>query len=81
MENEDFYTVDPKTLAEITVDDILQGNAIAPESLDYSIPVPTTDQSIPHKSRDAWFEVEWGGLDPAALPTPESGLRGRIGGC
>lgn len=82
LENpENFYTVDLSSLQNITVEEILSGGGIEPEEMDYTVPVPTTSQSIPHTSRDSWFQVEFGGLDPSTLPQRVPKTRGNLGGC
>lgn len=65
---EEFHTVDLSSLQNITVEEILAGGGIDPEEMNYTVPVPTTNQIIPHSSRDSWFQVEFGGLDPGAIP-------------
>lgn len=81
MDEKHFHTVEPESLKHVMVNDILTGHNIAPTEIDYSAPVPTQNQRLPHRSRDAWLQVEWGGLDSASLPEADSGYRGRIGGC
>lgn len=81
MNEKQFHAVDPESLKHITIDDILTGHNIAPTEMEYFIPVPTQSQSLSHRSRDTWLQVEWGGLDPASLPELDSSYRGCIGGC
>ncbi len=81
MDSEQFHTVDPESLKGITVNDILTRQKFSPTLVDYSVPVPTTNQNIPHGNRDAFLGIELGGADPTTLPQLEAKFRGRIGGC
>lgn len=81
MDDKHFHNVNPDVLKKITVNEILAGEKIALDKIDYSVPVPTQSQHLPSRSRDTWQQVEWGGLDVASLPEWDSGYRGRLGGC
>ena len=50
MEDRQFHTVDPSTIKQITVSDILSAKGIGTENLDYSSPVPTRPIGITHQS-------------------------------
>jgi len=67
MEDPKFHNVNPESLNEITIQDIQSGNLFPDETLNYSLPIPTHDQSIPHSSQDAWLTVEHG-FDSTVLP-------------
>jgi hypothetical protein len=84
MEDNQFHTVNQTAIEQITVEDILTAKGIAPESLDYSVPVPISFQGIPHRTEDVWLQVQCGGIDPAAIAATNPNLeqyRGRMGGC
>jgi len=57
MEDRQFYTVDPSTIKQITVKDILTGKGISTENIDYLSPVPTSPIGIPHQNRDMGFQM------------------------
>lgn len=80
MDSKQFHTVEAKLLESITVDDILTGKSISPNQLDYSVPVPTTDQRLPDRSREPWLVAEMGNIN-SGVHAPDSSYRGRIGGC
>jgi hypothetical protein len=75
-----FHNVDPESLKQITVKDIQSGNIFPEQKLDYSIPVPTRNQSIPRSSQDPWLMIEFAN-DVSAQPEADAGNRGRFGGC
>ena len=81
MDDKHFHNVNPDVLKKITVSDILAGEKIALDKIDYCVPVPTQSQHLPSRSRDTWQQLEWGGLDVASLPELDSGYRGCLGGC
>ncbi len=75
-----FHNVDPEHLKHITGEDSQSGNLFPGQKLDYSTPVPTRSQSIPHSSQDAWLTI---GIarDFSVEPNLNGGYRGRLGGC
>ncbi len=81
MDDKHFHNVDPDVLKKITVNDILTGDKITPVQIDYSVQVPTRNQSLPRLSKKASLYPRWGGLDYASLPELDPGYRGRLGGC
>jgi hypothetical protein len=84
MEEDRFHTVDRAAIMQITAEDILTAKGIAPENLNYSVPVPTSFQGIPHGTEEVWLQVKCGSIDPGAIDWSNPNLeqyRGRIGGC
>lgn len=72
MEDEEFFTVDPEELKHITIAELQLGHSLDQPTLDYSILVPTRDQSIPGKRRNAPYSDDVG-------PSFDAGDRGRFG--
>ena len=81
MVDQPFHTVEPESLQKITLNEIITGHPLPAESLDYSVPVPTSNQAIPRRTRDSWMIVQMGSIDPLVGDLSEPGHRGQIGGC
>ena len=85
MEEKHFHTVELSTIKQITVEDILTGQGISTENLDYASPVPTRPIGIPHQSRDMGFQtlqIQYGAIDYGAVEMSNSKFeqyRGRLG--
>ena len=81
MSDPQFHSVDPESLKNIPLEVILSPH-LASKQVDYTIPVPTEDQTIPHRVRVGARQTK---LVGDKLVNPESSLmsqyRGRIGGC
>ena len=73
-ENEEFFTVDPEELKQITVAELQSGHSLEQQELDYSILVPTRNQGIPGRRRNSPYREDVG-------PNFDAGDRGRFGGC
>ncbi|MBV8887204.1 MAG: hypothetical protein JO235_24860 [Chroococcidiopsidaceae cyanobacterium CP_BM_RX_35] len=53
MDEKQFHTVTPESLNEITVNDILTGQNIAPDKINYSVPIPDLDPAaVEARSKD-----------------------------
>ena len=77
-----FHNIDPESLKNISVEVITQQHNPALDTADYNIPVPTTDQTIPHQVvvNAKFIEIIDNKLDPRRNTLIER-YRGRIGGC
>lgn len=69
------------TVKSITVEEIISGGGVSPEEIDYTVQVPTANQKITHSTKDAWFQVEFGGMITPVSEDKISKHRGTLGGC
>lgn len=74
MDDEEFFTVDPEELKQITITELQSGHSLDKQKLDYSILVPTRDQSIPGRRRNSPYREN-------VSHNFDAGDRGRFGGC
>jgi hypothetical protein len=74
MESEEFFTVDPEQLKQITIADLQSGHSLEQQKLDYSILIPTRNQSIPRRRWNSLYRED-GRLNF------DAGDRGRFRGC
>ena len=81
QEPKEFHTIDASVLKNITVEEIIAGGGVNPEEIDYTVQVPTVNQQIAHSTREAWFQVEFGGIIPPLSEDEISQHRGTLGGC
>lgn len=79
MADQSFHTVEPESLQRLTLNEIVTGKKIPAASLDYSVPVPTSTQSIPQRPKDNWMFVQLG-IDSTVGDSPGQEFRGRLGG-
>jgi hypothetical protein len=82
MNEPKFHTVDAESLKNISVEEILAKHNPNLEKADYTIPVPTENQTIPHRdSTDCYYVQVIKGWNPIVKPSIDAPYRGRIGGC
>ncbi|MEI2583473.1 hypothetical protein [Scytonema sp. PRP1] len=82
MNEPKFHTVDSESLKNISVEQILRQHNPALENADYTTPVPTENQTIPHRDgTDRYYIKVIKGWNPIVKPNLDSAYRGRIGGC
>lgn len=85
MEEKQFHMVEPSTIKQITVEDIMIGKGISSQNLNYSSPIPTRPIGIPQRSRDIGLQViqtKCGAIDYGTFMIGNSeleGYRGRLG--
>ncbi len=81
MSDPEFHTVDPESLKNIPIEAILSPHSPALETADYTVPVPTEDQSLPH----CFYIGRGHSIVDDKLVNPDTSLksqyRGRLGGC
>ncbi len=61
MDKEQFHSVDSESLKKIRINDILRGQNIAPERIDYSVPVYTSNKSLTAYNQETWLLITTGG--------------------
>jgi hypothetical protein len=82
MNEPKFHTVNSESLKNISVEQILRQHNPALENADYTTPVPTENQTIPHRDgTDRYYIKVIEGWNPIVKPNLDSAYRGRIGGC
>lgn len=81
MADQSFHTVEPESLQKLTLSEIVTGKEFPSESLDYLVPVPTSNQSIPQRTKDSWMIIQMGSIDSTVEDSPGEEYRGRLGGC
>lgn len=81
MNEPKFHTVDPESLKNISVKQILRQHNPRLENADYTIPVPTENQTIAHRDGDQRYIQVIEGAYPIIKPNLDAPYRGRIGGC
>lgn len=62
MDEEHFHTVAPESLKKIRISDILKGQNIVPEVIDYSVPVQTSNPGMIQHNQESWLPVVAGGV-------------------
>lgn len=81
MADQSFHNVEPELLQRITLSEIITGKKLPAESLDYSVPVLTSNQSIPQRTKESWMIIQMGSVDNAIGDSPGEEYRRRLGGC
>lgn len=76
MNQPKFYTIDPEVLKNIYIEQIQSQHHQVLETADYTIAVPTTNQTISH-----YNAIQYNGSRPILIPKLDAPYRGRIGGC
>jgi hypothetical protein len=76
MSEPKFHTIDPEAIKKISIEQIQSQHHQVLETADYTIAVPTTNQTIPH-----YNDIQRNGSRPIFIPKLDAPYRGRIGGC
>jgi hypothetical protein len=82
MDEPKFHSVDPESLKNISVEQIQAKHNPVIKNADYTIPVPTENQTIPHRDDTEHYYIQViKGWNPIVKTQQDAPYRGRIGGC
>lgn len=81
MHEPKFHTVEPEFLKSISIEQIQAKHNPVLDNADYTIPVPTENQTIPHLDGIEYYTKFIKGSYPIIKPKLDAPYRGRIGGC